>query len=202
MKKRTIGSIALSVIVVVGGGISYFAFSQGKGTSVSTEKPLESKSTPVKSAQNTTAHLISLQAREHTVSSKQAQQYHTIPVITSTGQSKTLDVADSPVVFVSDMDPSILQQLGGGKYKHEPTIVVTWPKPNETVKTELENVQKEAKSLNLKETVVALNGNSKNGLPVCLTLMLRRTGKLLKYRAFCPQTRLINGHQYSINTYF
>ncbi|EPZ47895.1 MULTISPECIES: hypothetical protein [Alicyclobacillus] len=186
MKKRTIGSIALSVIVVVGGGISYFAFSQGKGTSVSTEKPLESKSTPVKSAQNTTAHLISLQAREHTVSSKQAQQYHTIPVITSTGQSKTLDVADSPVVFVSDMDPSILQQLGGGKYKHEPTIVVTWPKPNETVKTELENVQKEAKSLNLKETVVALNGNSKKWITGVPDTYVEKNGKVTEIPGILP----------------
>lgn len=174
------------MIVVVGGGISYFAFSQGKGTSVSTEKPLESKSTPVKSAQNTTAHLISLQAREHTVSSKQAQQYHTIPVITSTGQSKTLDVADSPVVFVSDMDPSILQQLGGGKYKHEPTIVVTWPKPNETVKTELENVQKEAKSLNLKETVVALNGNSKKWITGVPDTYVEKNGKVTEIPGILP----------------
>lgn len=151
-RKMKVMSMVTAFVLVVGGGLSVLAASRGivhpAKTNLTPQLPNRTSSAP---------HLLSLTQRERTLSSKQAGQYHAIPILTSKGTHTTLDVFKQPIVFVSDWDTTILNQFAGQKFKNEPTLVVTWPSTKETLQQELAKVMSDAKQLHLTNPIVALN---------------------------------------------
>lgn len=150
-RKLRVASTILAAVIVVGGGISAFAFHN-------------KSSVPTAPAQVTTkpgkTQLISLSTRERTLSAHQATPYHAIPVVTQSGKHTTIDVSKHPVVFLTDWDSAILNQFVGQKFTSKPTFVVTWPQPKQTLQQDLKQVVQDAKQLHLTDPVVALDASN------------------------------------------
>ncbi|MCF8567418.1 hypothetical protein LLE49_22105 [Alicyclobacillus tolerans] len=152
-RKIRIASIFAALVVVVGVGISVFAFPR---------HPVISKATAhaVTSTKDAPLQPLSLSNRERTLSSKQAARYHAIPVINEAGKPTTLDVSKHPVVFVSTWDLTMLHQFVGQQFASDPTLAVAWPNPKQTLQEELKQVALEAKKLHLTNPIVALDAKN------------------------------------------
>lgn len=152
-RKIQITSI-LAVAVLVGSGVSIFALNRARGHVPSTIPSHTEMTGPTSPSK---PQLLTLSQREHNLSTTQSDKYHEIPVITATGKHAMLDVSKHPVVFVADWDTSVLRQFTGQKFESEPTFVVTWPQPKETLQQEMDKVSLAAKQLHLANPVVALD---------------------------------------------
>lgn len=171
-KRFRLVSIITAAVVIIGGAASLVAVSHPHVPAVTSSAPVTSSSTPstahvVASSSSTSGpsssvasvhHLISLAKRERTLSATEAKKYEAIPVLTLAGKQTTINAQRQPVVFVSEIDPSILQQLAGQSFAKEPVLIVTWPVGKQTIMQNAQFVEKEAKQLHLRSEVVALRG--------------------------------------------
>ncbi len=169
-KRFRLVSIITAAVVIVGGAASLIAVSHPHVPAVTSSTPVTSSSTPstvVASSSPTSGssssvasahHLISLAKRERTLSASEAKKYEAIPVLTLAGKQTAINAQRQPVVFVSEIDPSILQQLAGQSFAKEPVLIVTWPVGKQTIMQNAQFVEKEAKQLHLRSEVVALRG--------------------------------------------
>lgn len=153
-KIRWVSTILVG-LVVIGGGLSFLSMNHGTPQTTKTvvSEHHRSPTHPI------TAQLISLSKRERTVPQVQEKQYDAIPVITLSGVHETVSVSNQPVVFVSEMDPTILQQFAGQKFKKEPVLIVAWPLPKQSLQQDLQSVEKEVKQLHLPMQVVELDAS-------------------------------------------
>lgn len=176
-RKVRITSI-LAVAVLVGSGVSIFAMNRSRGHAHSTILSNAEMTGPTSPSK---PQLLTLSQREHNLSTTQSDKYHAIPVLTATGEHATLDVSKHPVVFVAGWDTSVLRQFAGQKFASEPTLVVTWPRPKETLQQDMDRVILAARQLHLINPVVALDSTRPTqwitGLP---DTYVSRNGKVME----------------------
>jgi hypothetical protein len=203
-KRIQLVSIVTAAVVIIGGAASLVAVSHPHVPAVTSSTPIPSSSTPstahvVASSSPTSGssssaasahHLISLAKRERTLSAAEAKKYEAIPVLTLAGKQTVINAQRQPVVFVSEIDPSILQQFAGQSFAKEPVLIVTWPVGKQTIMQDAQFVKKEAKQLHLRSQVVALRGKYTTWITGIPDTYVSHHGRLVEVPGILPANEI------------
>lgn len=146
--KKQVSILSAGVVLIVGGALIGFA---GHGR--------EHLLTPSQSTKGVSkiAKPLSLTQRERVLQPAQEKQYFSVPVKNMAGKSETLSVKNHPLVFVSDWDTGLLTQLAASHVlQNPPDIIVTWPRPGESLQSATNKVATVLKQLGLTNPVYSV----------------------------------------------